>query len=414
MEFQTMALQLTRRRFLELSSLAAAGLSLDSRRLVAGENWDETIGKIMGAAISPGLAACRIEGSQVVWSAGFGWADIENKIPMTPDVILNIASVSKTITATGVMQLWEAGRLDLDVGVEAYLPFSVRNPRYPDTAITCRQLLAHRSSIKDGPHYDNSYICGESSVSLTDWISGYLLPGGRFYSGADNFHPWEPGTKTPPTEPRPYSNVGYGLLALVVENIVGDSFKNVTEETVFRPLGMDSTAWRIDRIDTARHAVPYTRVCDENGFPPDFPDPNSSLPRYSDPEPVPEGGLFPHCLYGFPNYPDGLLRTSVADLSRFLIAMMNGGILIGGRILGESTIASMLSDQHYGRALCWNATTLGGTSQRIWYHSGRDLGVMTFAGFRPEDQVGIFVMTNCDDFGPEFNQVVRALLSQTT
>jgi CubicO group peptidase (beta-lactamase class C family) len=404
-----MVVQVSRRRFCELVGLGAASLVLDSRDTFADPNLSHTVSEILGAGYRPGLAACRVEGKRVAWSAGFGLADLENKVAMTPDSILNIASVSKTITATAAMQLWEAGKLDLDGSVDAYLPFSVRNPKYPDAVITCRQLLTHRSSLKDGPLYYRSYTCGDPTISLAAWCKGFLQPGGPFYSSEYNFHEWKPGTEEPPASPGPYSNVGYGLLALIVERIAKISFSRFTAERIFRPLGMSNTAWYISEIDSSRHAVPYTRIGKDFEFPPEYPSPGSYLPRFEDPGPVAPGDLFPHCLYSFPNYPDGLVRSSVSDLSRFLLAMANGGSMDDKRILKESTIDTMLSDTHFGRGLCWSSTTLKGRSQPIWHHGGADPGVTTFLGFRPHDQVGVIAIANCGDPGPGFSEAVRTL-----
>jgi CubicO group peptidase (beta-lactamase class C family) len=384
-------------------------LVLKSRDVVADDDWNHTVREILGTDYRPGLAVCRVEGKRVAWSGGFGWADLENKVPMTPESILNIASVSKTITATAVMQLWEAGKLDLDGSVDDYLPFPVRNPRFPDAVITCRQLLAHRSSIKDGSAYDRSYSCGDPTISLEDWLVGFLKPGGRFFDPDQNFHQWPPGTEAPPESPGPYSNVGYGLLALIVERVSGVEFSRYTAEKIFRPLKMDGTGWYIRDIDRKLHAVPYTRIGEDFEFPEEYPDPQSYLPRFKDAESMQSGEFFPHCLYSFPNYPDGLVRSSVSDLSRFLIAMMNGGRSGEQRILDEQTISIMHSDTHFGRGLCWSSTTLNGKSQPIWLHGGADPGVMTFLGFRPHDRVGVIVLANCGDPGPGFPEIVRTL-----
>ena len=401
--------RVSRRRFCELTGLSAAALVIDGDGLFAAPDLNHTIRERLGADYRPGLAACRVEGKRVTWSAGFGWADLENKVAMTPDSLLNIASVSKTITATAVMQLWEAGKLDLDQSVDDFLSFSVRNPKYPEIVITCRQLLTHRSSIKDGPMYDRSYTCGDPTISLADWCEGFLQPDGRFFSGEDNFHEWKPGTEDPPEPPGSYSNVGYGLLALIVERAAKTPFSRFTADKIFQPLGMSNTAWYISEIDSSQHAVPYTRIGEDFEFPPEYPNPGSYLPRFEDPGAVSPGDLFPHCLYSFPNYPDGLVRSSVSDLSRFLLAMANGGSLEDSRILKKSTINTMLSDAHFGRGLCWSSTTLKGQSQPIWYHGGADPGVMTFLGFRPHDQVGVIVLANCGDPGPGFSEIVRTL-----
>jgi CubicO group peptidase (beta-lactamase class C family) len=98
----------------------------------------------------PGIAYCVVKGEQMIWSGGAGWANMEEKIPMSIDGIMNIASISKTFTAIAVMQLWEKGLLDLESDVNTYLPFSVRNPHHPDVPITIFQLLTHTSWIPWG------------------------------------------------------------------------------------------------------------------------------------------------------------------------------------------------------------------------------------------------------------------------
>jgi len=101
----------------------------------------------------PGVTAALVQGERLLWSGAAGFADIDQDIKMTVDHILNIGSISKTITATAVMQQVERGKLDLDHDVNDYLPFSTRNPKFPAVPITIRHLLIHRSSITDGAAY---------------------------------------------------------------------------------------------------------------------------------------------------------------------------------------------------------------------------------------------------------------------
>jgi CubicO group peptidase (beta-lactamase class C family) len=402
---------LNRRRFLELTGLAAAGLLADSRLVWTKPGLDDAIAEILGEDFVPGLAATLIDGFRVVWLRGFGWADIKNRVEMTPETLLNIASVCKTITSTAVMQLSENGAIDMDGDVGRYVPFEVRNPRYPDMVITCRQLLAHRSSIKDGPAYGPAYACGDPEISLADWIRGCLQQGGSFYDADGNFHEWAPGTIDPPEDPRPYSNVGYGLLAYVVECVAGISFPRYTAENVFEPLGMNDTAWYLNEIDRSRHAVPYSRITEDFELPDGFQNLETFLPASDSAPELVSGDLYPHCLYGHPNYPDGMLRTNVSDLARFLMAMLNGGRFERTRILEQATMDTMLSNDHFGRGLCWNSTRLGEEKDLVWYHNGLDHGVLTFMGFRPRDARGVIIMSNCDDPGRAFGAVIRHLFA---
>ena len=98
----------------------------------------------------PGLAAGILLDGRLAWANGYGFADIENRRPMTADTVQNVGSVTKTLTTTLALQDIEAGRLDLDGDINRYLRFAVRNPDHPKVPITLRHLLTHRSSIRDG------------------------------------------------------------------------------------------------------------------------------------------------------------------------------------------------------------------------------------------------------------------------
>ena len=222
------------------------------RSAVRRDGLDDFIEAERRAQRIPGLAACIVKSGRVVWSKGYGWANIKKRVPMDPDVtVQNIGSISKTVVATAVMQLWEKGKFQLDDDVNERLPFAVRSPSHPDTPITYRLLLTHRSGIADSLAYRSSYACGDPSLPLEAWLKAYFTPGGRYYEKGANFHPWKPGEK------HDYSNVGFGLLGYLVERVSGESFPHYTRKNIFEPLGMKRTGWLLSEIDVAAHAVPY-------------------------------------------------------------------------------------------------------------------------------------------------------------
>ena len=144
---------------------------------LAQESFKEVENYIVAHLIEneiPGIAYCVVKENQLIYSGAYGWANIEEGVPMSLDGIMNIASISKTFTATAVMQLREKGLIRLDSDINLYLPFSVRNPHYPEQPISIFQLLTHTSSIADGSFYGASYLDGDPVISLEDWISGYL------------------------------------------------------------------------------------------------------------------------------------------------------------------------------------------------------------------------------------------------
>jgi CubicO group peptidase (beta-lactamase class C family) len=381
-------MSLKRRDFLKICGLALATPAFSRQISGPSDKLENFIAQQMSDGPIPGLEVAVLKEGRLGWAKGYGFAELEHKVPMTSDTLLNIGSVSKTVTAAAVMQLWEAGRFKLDDDIDDYLDFKVRNPRFPEIPMTFRQLLTHRSSIKDGKAYDDSYTCGDPVIDLKDWISGYLAEGGKFYDAEDNFHVWKPGQEGElPAEPRSYTNVGYGLLGYLVEAISGASFSSYTREHIFKPLGMNETGWFLSDIDISKHAIPYTYI--KGG------EPQGSLMRpggASDDLRI-EEGFAANCLYSFPNYPDGLVRTSVRQLSRFLEAHINGGISRGTRILKEETFRLMLSREHFGRPLCWNYAKLK-DGQELWLHSGGDPGISALMVFRSQDKSGVILILN--------------------
>ena len=361
----------------------------------------------IAGSMMPGLACAAVVGDAVVWSYGSGWADIERRIPMRSDTILNVASVAKTVTATAVLRLWEETEFDLDADIGPFVGFEVCNPHHPDVPISVRQLLAHRSSIKDGPAYEAGYVCGPASETLEDWLRAFLAPVGKRTSVDENFHTWPPGTKTPPENTRPYSNVGYGLLSLAVEKIAGVTFADYCASRLFEPLGMRESAWFLDDISIDKHASLYSLL-------PDDPDElgfggvevlHKELNRARAADP---GSLFKHCLYSHPIKADGMLRTSVDDLGRFLALYTNDGVSNGHRILQPETLAMMLSSDHWGRALCWQGGELESGRVR-WHHGGGDPGVSTLILFEPEPRLGVLIFSNYAGPAPFLSEIYKRI-----
>ena len=406
----------SRRQFIQSTSVLTLGAFLgcnsgQQSRLDPELPIEEALNAHFSSQHISGFSAALVKGEQLLWSYGYGFADIDKRVVMTPDHIQNIASVSKTITAHAVMQLWEEGLFDLDSDVNQFLPFSVRNPNFPDEPITFRQLLAHRSSIKDGDSYDASYACGDPIVSLEDWITGYFTPAGAYYDAEDNFQAWKPGTVDPPPDPRAYTNVGYGLLGYLVEQISGQSFSEFCNERIFAPLGMENTGWFLHEIDLPTHSVLYTPLGDDPQAPEDgsF---DSMLPAEGfTADDMAPNGYIPHCQYSFYNYPDGLVRTSVNQLSRFLRLYALGGEFNGQRLLKPETIEMMHSERHFNRALCWETYTFG-TDSTFWGHDGGDPGVATIMFFRKSDQVGLTMFFNQGDFGEGIRDVITRILKE--
>ncbi len=318
----------------------------------------------MEQAKLPGLAACIVKNGKIQWVKGYGWADIENRVPVTQSTIFGVASISKSVTATALMQLHEQGRFHLDDDVSDYLPFPVRNPNHPLAAITFRQLITHTSSIKHGFEVVNaSRVHGDTSRPLGVFMEQYFVPGGRYYS-KENFHKYSPGKKWN------YSTVAFGLAGYLVEVISGMPFPDYCKKQLFGPLGMQATRWFRSELDPARVAKMYKYDAVSQGFKPIAP-------------------------YKYADYPGAGLHTSVADLSRFLIAHIQRGQIDGVRILEAETEAEMRRTQ-FPDGAHWQCLGFFNYSDGYRYigEDGGDYGMVASMWFRPSDGAGVIMMGN--------------------
>ncbi|RLF46300.1 MAG: hypothetical protein DRN29_05305, partial [Thermoplasmata archaeon] len=168
---------------------------------------DKLIERLMKMAHMSALSAAIVIDDEVVWTKGFGLYDRENDKEASDETIYLVASISKTFTATAIMQLYEKGLLDIDEDVNKYLPFSLRNPNYPKEPITIRMLLAHQSSLAEDPPAFYSYIPGDLEVEgyPYPWLEQYLVPGEIHYK-PQVWSDYKPGEKMY------YANVGYSVL----------------------------------------------------------------------------------------------------------------------------------------------------------------------------------------------------------
>ena len=125
----------------------------------------------------PSVSAAVVKEGRLIWSNGYGWADIGRGIPATDTTLYMLASVSKTLTGAALMQLSEDGRCDLDQSINNYLPFTIVNPNHPTATMTVRQVLAHTSSLNDNWTVMFSTYCdGDTPIPLDQYVRDYFLP----------------------------------------------------------------------------------------------------------------------------------------------------------------------------------------------------------------------------------------------
>ncbi len=328
---------------------------------------DQYFTEKMAEAHIPGMAALVLQGNRICWSRNFGWADVENEIPVDDDTLFMIASISKTFIATAALQAVELGVLDLDEPVNTYLPFTVVHPQFPETDITIRMLLTHTGGIKDNWTIERQhYVNGDSPIALGQYLQDYLTPDGSLYNAETAFQEDEPGTRSI------YSCIGAGLAAFAIERAVGKSYAEFVRDSIFTPLNMTKTAYHLADLSDNQIATPYLHDS--------------------------EGTLTAMAQYGYPNYPSGGLHTTIHDLARYLMAYLGDGEYEGVRILEKASVDEALRlqipDLDEDQALIWNYK-LSDEADRFG-HAGNDDGISTMMYTRRESKIGAIVLCNGD------------------
>ena len=169
----------------------------------------------------PGLSISIAKNESIVWEKHFGYANIDDAIQVSDSTMFIISSISKTVTATALMELFEQGMFKLNDDIDGYLAFEGNPAHYPSSPITFKMLLTHTSGIKDNwgvmPYYD-----GDPELELGYYLEQYLTVGGQFYGSDSNFPNNVPGSSYS------YSNIAVALIGLLVEEISGERFSPVS------------------------------------------------------------------------------------------------------------------------------------------------------------------------------------------
>lgn len=326
-----------------------------------------------------GIGAAIIVDQEVVWMKGYGFADKEKRTPFSPNTIMNIGSIAKTFTGVCMMRAVENKLLSLDEDINTYLPFKVINPYFPNEKITLRTIATHTSSLIDRyPFYkDSLYYNGvDSPEPLGEFLKDYFVVGGKHYSDS-NFYAAKPGSHWE------YSNIAAALAGYVVEVRTGMKLNEYGKRYIFSPLKMKNTGWFMREVNLNKH----TKLYKVKG------DTVSIIP-----------------LYSSTSYPDGGVRTSVAQLTKFFICLLNDGQYKKTRILKKETVDEMLKLQFTSshkpdnldvnkknEAIFWR-TKFGATKIG---HGGSDPGIKTEMLSNLTKDVAVILFTNTDVLGDD-------------
>ncbi|MGE3928864.1 MAG: serine hydrolase domain-containing protein [Hyphomonadaceae bacterium] len=271
-------------------------------RLIAGDG-DE-------AQALSGCAWAIIRNGRIAASDAVGYANPLTRRHLRADAPMRVASISKLATTILILQQVDAGRIGIDDDVSETLGFSLRNPAFPSAPVTVRLLLSHRSSMRDGAVYWGA---------LGERLSDFFAPGGvRWEDGAH----WDEAQ--PPGAYFKYCNLGFGVLATLVEKLEGKRFDIVAHESLLHPLGLDSGFnWSGSEDAYIARGAPLWQP--ENGAwaaQLDEPLPVGRAPLFLNPNELPLAG-YSIGENGLLFSPQGGLRASVRDLARI------GALLIG-------------------------------------------------------------------------------------
>ncbi|MBB5621854.1 CubicO group peptidase (beta-lactamase class C family) [Pedobacter cryoconitis] len=351
-----------------------------------------------------GMSVVLVNSKKIMYEQNFGYADVAKKTKYSAQTIQVIGSVSKTFLAIALMKAVESGYFNLETKINDILPFKVINPSYPTASIKVRELSNHSSSILDNPaifpdtyQFDEGFAAYDvsaykvlqdmgyrkkvSSTSLKEFLQDYLSGDGKYYN-TGNFADSEPGSSSH------YSNIGSALAAYLIEVKSGMTYAEFTEKYILKPLKMQNSSWFLNTEKLAQYARHYYDL--ETSFP------------------------FYECI----TYPDGGLRTNTTDLSKYLIALING--YHGNQsLLSKKSYQTMFTPQfskdnppkgislaNRNKGIFWNLYTNGTIG-----HDGDDPGVSSFLFFNPATrQGGVFL---CDRYLADKSEIIALLAKYT-
>ena len=294
----------------------------------------------------PGIAMAVSVDGQIVWAEGFGYADLENRVPIWPTSKFRIGSISKPLTAAALAQLYDAGRLDPDAPIQRYVP-SFPEKRWP---VTTRQLGGHTAGIR---HYRGmEFVIRDPyptvNQALTIFAADTLL--------------FEPGTDYS------YSSYGWNLLSAVVEGASGEDFLGYMRRHVFAPLGMHHTV--ADHVDSliAQRVRFYERQADGTLV----------------------NAFFVNNSY---KWAGGGFLSTAEDLLRFAHAHLAGGFLSQRGLDFLFTEQTTRDGEGVGYGVGWFVQTDEAGRRRI-FHGGGSVGGTSLLTMDPEARLVVVGLVN--------------------
>ncbi|QQT24888.1 serine hydrolase domain-containing protein [Sphingobacterium spiritivorum] len=309
-----------------------------------------------------GVAAVVVKDNKIVFTNNYGYQDRDTHHVLNDSTLFRIASISKSFSATAVMQLVEAGRLSLKDDCSQLIGFPVRNPRFPDQIITLEMLLSHTSGINDkNGYFDLDVINPQKNKNWSDSYNAYAP--GKGYQ---------------------YCNLNFNMVGAIIEKISDQRFDKYVAEHILRPLDLYG-GYYVDALDRSRFATLY--AYQDGKF---VPQPAAYNPRSEEISSYELGHSTP--LFS----PTGGMKISARDLAQYMIMHMNYGHGNGKKIISKRSAVAMQTkrsdEENYGLAL-WSTDSLI-PQVHLTGHTGSAYGLYSTMFFNPKHKYGFVVITN--------------------
>lgn len=328
------------------------------------EKTEADIQRMMKEMDAVGLAVAVVKKGKLVYTHSFGLKDIEGNVALRDTDIFRIASISKSFSATSIMQLAEAGKLSLDDDFSDLVGFKVRNPKYPETVITLRMVMSHTSSINDSQGYFNfDVINPEKGV---DWAKCY-----NSYAPGKGYQ---------------YCNLNFNMVGAVIEKKSGERFDQYVRKHILDPLGIYG-GYCVDSLDASKFVTLYEYDSNNKNF-------RASTSAYNPRREEIRGYVMGQSTPVFS--PTGGMKISAADLARYMTMHMNYGKYNGVRIISRKSAKTMQKpiamEEGYALALTNLDNLIPG--KHMVGHTGSAYGLYSAMFFQPKDKFGIVTITN--------------------
>jgi CubicO group peptidase (beta-lactamase class C family) len=339
------------------------------------------IESIMQSSPVVGLSVAVVKNNKVIYNHSFGFKDVEKQLPLTNQSIFRIASISKSFTTTAIMQLVEAKKIRLDQDLSELVGFKVRNPAYPNTVITLKMALSHRSSINDSEGY--------FSLDAIDPVKNPNF--------AKCYNAYEPD------KGYMYCNLNYNLAGSILEKVTGIRFDKYIQQQILDPLGLYG-GYNVNALDSQLIAKIYEFNKQTQGF---TLSPDAYAPRTVEINNYTMGRTTP--IFS----PTGGMKISANDLAKYMIMHSQLGKYKGGRMipkkLSKQMQAIISEEENYGMALETTAKLIPGKT--MIGHTGVAYGLYSLMFFEPKEKIGFVVISNgCD---PKTINGINGVLHQT-